>query len=532
MTVVTKETETTLEPRDAKRDKEKRRKHPVRRLGEMRPTSLQDIQARRRQLISLMLVVFVLLAAGVALISLATETFLEKPFELVDFRILRVSFIVMALTFALYVAGKERELGKIEAALVEAQTRAVNLSNRLRELSALTQAGKAVSAVLSLDDVMQVILESARDLLAATEGSVMLFDEEKRHLRVAAAVGIDEEAKESVVEVGEGVAGWVAQVQEPVILQGDLKSERFAGFIPKRRQVRSAMSAPLFAQAEPVGVLNVSISSGDRTYTQQDLQALTVFAEHAAIAIANARLFEKEKAARERLADIDAHRREFVATLTHDLKAPLTSILGYAQLLKRSGGRFTDNQARDFVNVIDRQGRRILDMVERLVVATRLEEGRPTLTRERLDLPAIISDQLEGLRGSLGDRRVEVRAPDEIPVVFGDRPAIEHIVGNLLDNAMKYSPEGTGIEVDVQLLAREVCVSVTDEGSGIPEEMLPDVFDRYQRASQQGGNGSVGLGLFIVKSLADAHGGRAWAENADGKGARVSFTLPFRHGDR
>ena len=482
---------------------------------------------------SLMLIVFVLVVAAVGLFSLAAEAFLDKPVEMLSFDALRLSFVVLSTAFALYAWARERELAGSERALAAAQTRAVGLSNRLRELSALTQAGKAVSSVLSLDDVLQVVLESAQDLLGATEGSVMLFDDEKRYLRIAAAVGLDEAVeRDTQVEIGESVAGWVAQVREPLILQGDVGGNRFSAFVPKRRPVSSAMSAPLYRHSEPVGVLNVSVSHGERVYTEHDLQALTVFAEHAAIAIANARLYEKERAARARLSEIDSRRREFVATLTHDLKAPLTSILGYTALLRRGGEPFDEGEAREFVEVIDRQGRRILDMVERLVVASSLEEGRPALARERLDLSAILRDQVEALRGLIGKRPMEVTVPEDLPPVYGDRAAIEHIVANLVDNAVKYSPSGGRILLDVTPGEGGVCVSVTDEGPGIPEELLTGVFDRYRQASNGAGGASVGLGLFIVRSLAEAHGGRAWAENQPGMGAKVSFTLPLRRDDR
>jgi signal transduction histidine kinase len=127
---------------------------------------------------------------------------------------------------------------------------------------------------------------------------------------------------------------------------------------------------------------------------------------------------------------------------------------------------------------------------------------------------------------------MEVTVPEDLPPVYGDRAAIEHIVANLVDNAVKYSPSGGRILLDVTPAEGGVCVSVTDEGPGIPEELLTGVFDRYRQASNGAGGASVGLGLFIVRSLAEAHGGRAWAENQPGMGAKVSFTLPLRRDDR
>src|SRR5918996_1555917 len=202
-----------------------------------RTRSLQEVQARRRQLLGLSLMVFVLVASGAVLLSYASETFFDRSLEILDFSVLRVSFVALAVAFSLYVYDKERRLSRVERELIEERILSAALSNRLRELSALSQAGKAVASVLSL------------------------LDEEKRSLRVAASVGLPRDARGAVIHLGEGVAGWVAEFREPIILRGDVSDPRFHHFVPKGRQVRSAMSAPLYARAEPVGVLNVSVST-------------------------------------------------------------------------------------------------------------------------------------------------------------------------------------------------------------------------------------------------------------------------------
>lgn len=501
---------------------------PVSTLGEFQTPELKDIQARRRQLFGLVLLVFVVLAAGIVLVAYASEELLGRPLEILDFSVLRLSFVALAIAFALYGWQKERTLTRTEHALIEERVLSAALSNRVRELAAISRAGRAVSSVLSLNDVLDLILRSAQELLGATEGSVMLLDEEKKTLRIAASVGLDETVVRTPIPIGEGVAGWVAEFREPVVLRGDVSDPRFRRFVPKGRKVRSAMSAPLYAGAQPVGVLNVSVSGGDRDYSEHDLRALTVFAEHAAIAIANARLFEREKEASARLAELDARRREFLGVVTHDLKAPLTGILGYARLLRDLGAAATLEQAREYAEIIERQGQRMLGMLEQLIQATSLEEGAPVLARQPLDLRRIVEDEVAAFGGVLGDRKVDVRAPDHLPTVYGDRSAVEHILSNLLDNAVKYSPDGSGIEIALTTEPKEVRISVTDEGPGIPKDVLPHVFERFRQGDSPLGGGSVGLGLFIVRSLTHGHGGRVWADNPEGRGTRVTFTLPLR----
>jgi two-component system sensor histidine kinase KdpD len=498
---------------------------------ELDTPELEDVQRRRRQLFLLLLLVFVLVAAGLVLLAEATAL-LGRPLRFIDPDVVRIGFVFLAVAFALYVREKERALNRVERALIEERVLSAALEGRVRELTSILRAGRAVASTLSLEDVLHLILTSAQELLAATEGSVMLFDDEKQSLRVASSVGLSEEASVHEIKVGEGVAGWVAEFREAVILRGDVSDPRFRRFVPKDRTVRSAMSAPLWARAEPVGVLNVSVSEGDRVYTEHDLRALTVFAEHAAIAINNARMYQREREASVRLAELDTRRKEFLAVVSHDLKAPLTSILGYSRLLRDLGQKATEDQTREFTVIIEKQAGRMLQMIEQLLMATSVEQGAPILSREPLDLERIVREEVSAFGGVLAGRPVEVSIADELPIVYGDRSAVEHILANLLDNAVKYSEAGTPVDVSVVPALEEVHVSVLDRGPGIPAELLTNVFDRYRRGDGSPSAGGVGLGLFIVRSLTQGHGGRVWAENRDGGGASVTFTLPLRRDGR
>ena len=509
------------------------RPRPVLLLREVKAPDLSQVQHRRRQLFTLLVFVFVLAAAGLVLLSYASEVFTGRAIDILDLDVVRASLAALAIVFSLYVWEKERTLSKTERALIEERVLSTALESRVRELNAILRAGRAVASTLSLEDVLELILHSARELLGATEGSVMLFDEEKEVLRVAASVGLSDEATQHTIAMGEGVAGWVAEFREPVVLSGTLNDSRFRRFIPKDRPVRSAMSAPLYARAEAVGVLNVSISSGKREYDEHDLRALTVFAEHAAIAINNARLYQGEREASTKLAELDERRREFLAVVTHDLKSPLTSILGYVKMLQDADQEGSVDKVQQFSTIIERQGKRMLDMIEQLVVATGVNEGAPVLSREPIDVRSIVERQVDAFGAVLEERTLKLNVPEELPIVYGDPSAIEHILANLLDNAVKYSPDGSEIEIRVEPDERELHVSVADRGPGIPEHVLPKVFERYRRGEEHAEGGSVGLGLFIVRSLTHGHGGRVWAENREGGGARITFTLPLRRvGDR
>jgi len=183
-------------------------------------------------------------------------------------------------------------LRRLSRMLIDERVLTVALQNRLHEVSLLLDAGKRMSAHLELDQVLDSILRNACELLDATGGSVMLV--EQTDLVTVCALGRDA-AVDQRMRLGEGVAGYVALRREPVLIDGQVDPELFPGLVLRDPYVESSMSTPLVHRAELQGVLNVNAPIG-RSFTEYDLRALSVFAEQAAIAIANARLYEAERA--------------------------------------------------------------------------------------------------------------------------------------------------------------------------------------------------------------------------------------------
>ncbi|MCA1830808.1 MAG: HAMP domain-containing histidine kinase [Actinobacteria bacterium] len=220
--------------------------------------------------------------------------------------------------------------------------------------------------------------------------------------------------------------------------------------------------------------------------------------------------------------------REVIAMVTHQLKTPLTSLLGYASVLRRKAEQLTTEQQQEYIGVIEEQAGRILKLVEELLASARLETAKG-LQRKPLDLAGLARD-IGAEFATARDREISVDAPSKDLGLFGDPGALEHVIGNLLDNAIKYSDPGSAVVVVVSEGEGEVFVSVSDEGRGIDREQLELIFERYHRASDEGSKGSAGLGLYIVRNLVAAHGGRVWAESEVGKGTVVTFSLPRRRG--
>jgi len=224
---------------------------------------------------------------------------------------------------------------------------------------------------------------------------------------------------------------------------------------------------------------------------------------------------------------LETVRRDFVANASHEIKTPLTAIRGFAETLLSND--LPPRDARNYLEIILRHSERLSRLVEDLLELSRLESGKSVLEPEALDVAALVAKLCRDLEPRLQDRGISVRIGAEgAPRAFADVRAVEQILQNLLDNAVKYSDPDREIEVRIGAREDMVRVDVADQGIGIPEGDRTRIFERFYRvdrarARDQGG---TGLGLSIVKHLVQASGGEVWVESTPGVGSTFSFTLP------
>ena len=466
-------------------------------LKDFQSPTLEAVERRRWQL---WLVSIVFLLAASALITMASVW----PVALESIGVsegrlstnaFRTLVLILTVAFAGYTAEKETNLRRLNRLLTEERVLTAALSNRLSEVSALLDAGKAMNSVLEIEQVLDIILNSATSLLEAGGGSIMLADEEGSTLRSVCVRGNDL-AVDAVVGIDEGIAGRVARSWEPVLITGQTSGRRIA--------VDTAMCVPLIHRSRLLGVLNVNGDSG-RRYTEYDLRALHLFAEQAAAAIANARLYEIERHHVAELVEGELRKSEFLAAVSHDLRTPLTSLIGCTKMLQRTD--LTAEQRTELAGMVDRQAIRLNRMVEELLAMARLETENPA-PLVRVDLCALLAALHEEFAVSERSFTVDV---GEWCIVDGQPESLQRIFSNLLENAFKYGAP------PVSVTARStgngyVDVSVTDSGPGIAPEDRERVFQRFWRVDKSRATPGIGLGLSIVQGLVVASGGTVWAE--------------------
>jgi len=232
-----------------------------------------------------------------------------------------------------------------------------------------------------------------------------------------------------------------------------------------------------------------------------------------------------------RLKQLEKIRQDFVANVSHELRTPLTTIKGYAETLLE--GALKEDQAFQFVQVIKRHTDRLTKIVEDLLMLSRIETKEFQLKMEAIPLRDFIDDVVEFVKEPAEKKKISL-SRNEIPsslAVQADRSYLEQILINLLDNAIKYTPEGGRVTLSaIEKDSKDIQLSIEDNGIGIPKEDLARIFERFYRVDRGRSKelGGTGLGLSIVKHLVQAHGGRVWVESQPGKGSTFYFTLPKR----
>jgi signal transduction histidine kinase len=485
--------------------------------------SLDDIDRGRSHLWSVTFVLLFALSLAVVVVSYWRDELPEVISTALDFSAIRFVFLALSCTFALYVVDRERRFRRVTYALIDSRAHSLALQERLRELSALQQVATALNSSLEIEKVLEVFLRQAIRIVDATEGAALLRDPERGTLTVASAIPGDLVGE---FAVGEDLPGTVARTRLATLVPGPGETGHYPWLVA--RGVTSSMCAPLVAGGELIGILILD-AKGERRFGEYDLRILMLFAEQAAVAISNAQAFKRERESVNRLADLDRLKTDFIATITHELKTPLTSLMGYATILRKRSADLAPEQREEFFNIMSRQGDRILRLIEELLHSSRIDAGAARLRREPLNLSAIVKDVEAGLAGLARTHTLAFTVPDRDLGLFGDATALEHVLTNLVENALKYSEPGTTIRLSVEELESEVLISVKDHGQGIPPEDLPHIFERFRQADGRGRTrSSVGLGLYIVRSLVNAHGGRVWADSTEGVGTTFTIALPRR----
>jgi signal transduction histidine kinase len=238
------------------------------------------------------------------------------------------------------------------------------------------------------------------------------------------------------------------------------------------------------------------------------------------------RIFAFRDVSRERV--VEQMRSDFVSTVSHELRTPLTSIYGFAETLKRPDVDFTGPERETFLRYIASESERLIRIVDDLLAVARLEAGTLDVALEPTAVERAVREAVAAAsEQASGSRRFSVQVEPADLAVRADREKFGQVLANLLENAVRHSPEGGTISVAARGRRAAAEITVADEGVGIAEADRERVFTKFFRSERSGAERGAGLGLFLVRGLVTAMGGRIWVESEEGLGSRFTFELPL-----
>ncbi|MCK4310605.1 MAG: GAF domain-containing sensor histidine kinase, partial [Methanomicrobia archaeon] len=340
---------------------------------------------------------------------------------------------------------------------------------------------------------------------------LLLIDKEKNELYVKEFYGYDEKIKDFRIALDSpiGIIAHVARNGEPYYCS-DAKKDKI--YLDCWSKTKSEICVPLKIGKKVLGGINAESEKKD-AFSKEDQRLLETLASQAAIAIENARLLETMKKSSEL-------QRLFTSIMSHDLKNPLTVIKGYTELIKMR----EDEKIKEYVREMEKSIKKMIDLVTNAEFYSKLQEKAYMKKFEKKYLEDIIKETLKELEEKSKEKNVETiyKAKGRYPV--DANPILEDVFLNLIDNAIKYSPENGKIEIDIEDRGDEWRISVKDWGKGIADELKEIIFERFERENIN--IKGTGLGLAIVKQIVDLHDGKVWMEDNPEGGSIFFVEIP------
>ena len=372
-------------------------------------------------------------------------------------------------------------------------------------------------------------LYSMSGQLASNWGTARLLDLVVRHvaevLQSEVAALMPDETGRLVIRAG-NEAAFPMDARERGVAHWVFDLGRAAGLGTDTMPGAECLYVPLNGTRGSVGVLAVRPLHAGRPLTPDLLQLLEAFATQAGMAVESDRFADEARKAQVEV-EMEKSRNALLNSVSHDLRTPLSAITGAASTLLEQDDRMPAASRRELAETISEEAAHLSRLVTNLLEMTRLESGAAKVRKELCPIEEVVGSALTRLEKQLSGHRVATHIPADLPLAPLDVILTEHVFINLLENAVKYTPAGSTIEISATASDREVTVEIADRGPGISPGDEKKIFEKFYRGKLAGSASGVGLGLTICRAVVEAHGGKIWAENRPGGGASFRFTLPL-----
>ncbi len=473
------------------------------------------------------------LAAAIATIpSLAAFEWLRQealpPFA---YRWINVVFqfgveLVFGLVVGWLVAAIAAERQRAEARAAEAESLRDELGRRADLLDAVNRCARALSSSLDLDEAFGAFIRELNGLVPFERVAIVTAEGDVAHTLASAGAG---EAAVYPAGTRTPVAGsLLAEIVATgqTIERPDLDPPRYPeeeDFL--RLGLRCRVAAPVLAGVRPVGMLSLS-RRRPAAFSPHEVELLTLLGRLVGSAVQNIRAYESERATVEELRRLSALRADFVSLVSHELRSPMAAVIGSARTLQQRWRELSPEQRSAFLALIADETSRLATLVGDVLDTSRIEAGTFSYRFSDVDLAALLRDAVATAALGQDEVPVDLQLQEPLPHLRADKERLRQIVANLLDNAIKYSPAGAPVEVRARPENGSLLVTVRDSGPGVPDGQQRLIFEKFGRADGGAGKPGTGLGLFIARSIAEAHGGTLEVRSKPGEGSIFTLALP------
>lgn len=418
------------------------------------------------------------------------------------------------------------ERGRAEARAAEAERLRDELGHRVDVLETANRCARALGSSLELDEAFGAFIRELRGLVPFERTAIVLVEGETATTMATAGRGANEVFRPGNSDPIEG--SLLERVLEGrIVVRRDL-TERDS---PADEQLlalglRSELVAPLLLGARTIGMLSLSRDRPD-AFSDDEVELVALLGRLVATAVQNIRAYEAERRRVEELASLSQLRADFVSLVSHELRSPMAAVIGAARTLQDRWRMLTAAQRESFLALINDETTRLAELVGDVLDTSRIEAGTFSYRFEEVDLGRVVDEAVD--TAILGQQEVPVvsSVPGALPAIRGDRARLRQVLGNLIENAVKYSPEGCEVHVSASAANGAVRIAVRDAGPGIPRDQQGRIFEKFGRVDMPGASKpGTGLGLFIARSIAEAHGGSLEVSSGAAPGSTFTLTVP------
>ena len=408
----------------------------------------------------------------------------------------------------------------------EAELLRDQLGRRVDVLDAANRCARALASSLEIEEAFAAFIRELRGLVPFDRTAIVLADDGVARVIATAGAGADTTFPPGTRRpVAGSLLGDVIE-KGRVVYRPDMDDPRYpeeAAFVSLG--LRCRLAAPLLTAGRSMGMISLVRSEPD-SFSEDEVELVTILGRFIGSAVQNIRAYEAERATVDELRRLSALRADFVSLVTHELRSPMTAVIGSAATLHRRWRELSPEQRESFLALIEHETKRLADLVGDVLDTSRIESGTFSYSFQDVDVGELIRESAALAQSAQDEVTVRPRVDEPLPLVRADRERLRQVITNLVDNAVKYSPAGAEVEVLAYAENGRVRVEVRDRGPGVAVEHQSLIFEKFGRVSGEHAKPGTGLGLFIARSIAQAHGGSLEIRSAPAEGATFALVLP------